>query len=82
MANELKRWIVGRPVSTGRLGESRLSERIALPVFCSDPISSVASPASAPQHTVSLQGVDCVDRIGTDHLITPASPAAGTVCPA
>ena len=42
MVNVLKRWVVGRPVSTGRLGESRLSKRLALPVFCSDPISSVA----------------------------------------
>lgn len=42
MVNVLKRWVVGPPVSSGRLGESRLSKRIALPVFCSDPISSVA----------------------------------------
>ena len=42
MIGGLKRFVVGRPVATGRLGETRLSKRIALPVFCSDPISSVA----------------------------------------
>lgn len=32
MVNVLKRWVVGPPVSTGRLGEAGLSKRIALPV--------------------------------------------------
>ncbi|MFF3609460.1 APC family permease [Streptomyces sp. NPDC002463] len=37
-----KRLLVGRPLDTGRLGETLLPKRIALPVFCSDPLSSVA----------------------------------------
>jgi amino acid transporter len=38
----LKRLLVGRPLRSSRLGETLLSKRIALAVFCSDPISSVA----------------------------------------
>jgi amino acid transporter len=34
--------VLGRPVASSRLGETRLPKRLALPVFCSDPISSVA----------------------------------------
>jgi amino acid transporter len=37
-----KRLIVGRPLSSDRLGEQMLPKRIALPVFASDPLSSVA----------------------------------------
>ncbi|MBV9922324.1 MAG: APC family permease [Pseudonocardia sp.] len=38
----LKRLLVGRPLRSARLGETLLSKRVALAVFCSDPISSVA----------------------------------------
>ncbi|MGZ6791439.1 MAG: APC family permease [Mycobacteriales bacterium] len=38
----LKRLVVGRALASDRLGETLLSKKIALPVFCSDPISSVA----------------------------------------
>jgi amino acid transporter len=38
----VKRLLVGRPLRSSRLGETLLPKRIALPVFCSDPISSVA----------------------------------------
>ncbi|MER7910696.1 APC family permease [Streptomyces sp. NPDC096068] len=37
-----KRLLVGRPLESGRLGETLLPKRVALPVFCSDPLSSVA----------------------------------------
>jgi amino acid transporter len=39
---EFKRFLVGPPVSRAILSETLLPKRIALPVFCSDPISSVA----------------------------------------
>ncbi len=42
MFDVVKRLLVGRPVASSRLGETVLSKRLALPVFCSDPISSVA----------------------------------------
>ncbi len=38
----LKRLLVGRPRHSARLGETLLPKWLALPVFCSDPISSVA----------------------------------------
>ncbi|MCU1587364.1 MAG: hypothetical protein JWN31_857, partial [Frankiales bacterium] len=41
-AELLKRVVIGRAVASNRLGETLLPKKIALPVFCSDPISSVA----------------------------------------
>jgi amino acid transporter len=38
----LKRIVVGRPFRSDRLGETLLSKRLALPIFASDPLSSVA----------------------------------------
>jgi amino acid transporter len=38
----LKRVLVGRPRSTGEMDETLLSKTLALPVFASDPLSSVA----------------------------------------
>jgi amino acid transporter len=38
----LKRLLVGRPLRSDRLGETLLSKRLALPIFASDPLSSVA----------------------------------------
>src|SRR5438128_9599700 len=38
----IARVVVGRPMRTDRLGETLLPKRLALPVFCSDPLSSVA----------------------------------------
>ena len=38
----LKRILVGRPLRTTQLGETLLPKSLALPIFCSDPISSVA----------------------------------------
>jgi hypothetical protein len=37
-----KRLFVGRALRSDRLGETLLPKRLALPVFCSDPLSSVA----------------------------------------
>jgi amino acid transporter len=38
----LKRLLLGRPLRSARLGDTLLPKWLALPVFCSDPISSVA----------------------------------------
>ncbi len=38
----LKRVFIGRALASNRMGETLLPKKIALPVFCSDPISSVA----------------------------------------
>jgi Transcriptional regulatory protein, C terminal len=37
-----KRLLVGRPLRSERLGETLLPKKLALPVFCSDPLSSNA----------------------------------------
>ena len=42
MLDTPKRLVVGRPLRTDRLGDTLLPKRLALPVFCSDPLSSVA----------------------------------------
>jgi len=41
-ASAFARTLVGRPLRSDRLGETLLPKRLALPVFCSDPLSSVA----------------------------------------
>src|SRR6059058_2066 len=41
-ADVLKRILVGRPRATGELEDTLLSKTLALPVFASDPLSSVA----------------------------------------
>ncbi len=41
-AEALKRVLVGRPRATGELEDTLLSKKLALPVFASDPLSSVA----------------------------------------
>ena len=38
----IKRLLVGRPLRSDRLGEKLLPKRLALPIFASDPLSSVA----------------------------------------
>ncbi|NMH99285.1 amino acid permease [Pseudonocardia acidicola] len=42
MVGVLKRLVVGRPLRSAHLGETLLPKWLALPIFCSDPISSVA----------------------------------------
>jgi amino acid transporter len=42
VVSALKRLVVGRPLRSDRLGEQLLSKRLALPIFASDPLSSVA----------------------------------------
>ena len=41
-AGVVSRFVVGEPLRSDRLGETLLPKRLALPVFCSDPLSSVA----------------------------------------
>jgi amino acid transporter len=41
-AGAVSRLLVGEPLRSDRLGETLLPKRLALPVFCSDPLSSVA----------------------------------------
>src|SRR3954447_25507652 len=42
VAAALTRSVLGEPLRSDRLGDTLLPKRLALPVFCSDPLSSVA----------------------------------------
>ena len=53
----LKRVVVGRPLASERLGETLLSKKLALPVFCSDPLSSNAYATEEILRALSLGGV-------------------------
>ncbi len=53
----LKRLLVGRPVRTDRLSRTLLPKRIALPVFASDPMSSVAYAPAEILLTLSIGGL-------------------------
>ncbi len=53
----VKRLIVGRKLASNQLGETLLPKRIALPVFASDALSSVAYAPDEILLTLSLAGV-------------------------
>src|SRR5918994_3726720 len=53
----LKRLLLGRPVRSDRLQHTLLPKRIALPVFASDPMSSVAYAPAEILLTLSLGGL-------------------------
>ncbi|XHM89486.1 APC family permease [Peterkaempfera sp. SMS 1(5)a] len=57
MSIAFKRLIIGRPLSSDRLGEQMLPKRIALPVFASDPLSSVAYATQEILLVLTLGGV-------------------------
>jgi amino acid transporter len=52
-----KRLLVGRPMTDQEFGETLLPKRLALPVFCSDPISSVAYATEEILLVLGLAGV-------------------------
>jgi len=63
----LKRVLVGRPRATGELEDTLLSKKLALPVFASDPLSSVAYATESGM--VVLVAVSALAA----HLILPIS---------
>jgi amino acid transporter len=52
-----KRLLIGRPLRNERLGETRLPKKLALPVFCSDPLSSNAYATEEILLILSLGGL-------------------------
>ena len=64
-----KRLLIGRPRSTGELDDTLLSKTLALPIFSSDPISSVAYATEAAMAV--LVGVS----LSALHLVFPISIA-------
>src|SRR6476620_3258637 len=56
-SDSLKRLLIGRALANQQLGETLLPKRLALPVFCSDPISSVAYATEQIVLVLSLGGL-------------------------
>ncbi len=52
-----KRMLVGRPMDSGALGETLLPKRIALPIFASDALSSVAYATEEILKVLTLGGI-------------------------
>ncbi|MEU2155925.1 APC family permease [Streptomyces sp. NPDC019396] len=57
LTDPLKRILIGRALRSDRLGETLLPKRIALPVFASDPLSSVAYAPGEVLLVLSIAGV-------------------------
>jgi amino acid transporter len=68
-----KRLLVGRPLRSERLGDTLLPKWLALPVFCSDPISSVAYATEQILLTLAVGGA------GALWLSTPVAAAVAIV---
>ncbi|MFD3943353.1 APC family permease [Streptomyces sp. NPDC058579] len=52
-----KNLLLGRPLRTAQMAETELPKRLALPVFCSDPLSSVAYATQEILLVLALGGV-------------------------
>jgi amino acid transporter len=65
----LKRAVIGRPRASGEMGETLLSKKLALPVFASDPLSSVAYATEAALVVLVAASVTAA------HLVLPTSMA-------
>ncbi|MFC0439199.1 APC family permease [Kutzneria buriramensis] len=73
MFDVVKRLLVGRPLRSERLGDTLLPKWLALPVFCSDPISSVAYATEQILLTLAVGGA------GALSLSTPVAAAVAIV---
>src|SRR5512133_2991366 len=69
----LKRVLVGRPRASGEMGDTLLSKTLALPIFASDPLSSVAYATEA------ALAVLVAASLGSAHLVLPVSLAIAAV---
>jgi amino acid transporter len=69
----LKRVVVGRPRATGEMHDTLLSKTLALPIFASDPLSSVAYATEA------ALAVLIAASAGSGHLVLPISIAIAAV---
>ncbi|MEX0667684.1 MAG: DNA-binding protein, partial [Acidimicrobiia bacterium] len=69
----LKRRVIGRPLASQDEGEQLLPKRLALPVFASDPLSSVAYASEEAMLVLALAGA------GALSLLTTVSLAVATL---
>src|SRR3982751_6738683 len=61
MSGALARTFLGHPLRSDRLDETLLPKRLALPVFCSDPLSSVAYATEEILLVLGLGGLALLD---------------------
>jgi amino acid transporter len=71
--DSLKRVVIGKPRGTGELHETLLSKKLALPIFASDPLSSVAYATEA------ALAVLVAASLASAHLVLPISAAIAAV---
>lgn len=69
----LKRRVIGRPLASADEDEQLLPKRLALPVFASDPLSSVAYASEEAMLVLALAGA------GALRILTPVSIAVATL---
>jgi len=69
----LKRRVIGRPLATEDEDSQLLPKRLALPVFASDPLSSVAYASEEAMLVLALAGA------GALRFLTPVSFAVGAL---
>ena len=69
----VKRRVIGRPIPSHEEGHQLLPKRLALPVFASDPLSSVAYASEEAMLVLALAGA------GAFRLLTPISLAVATL---
>src|ERR1700729_3356488 len=62
MVSTVKRLLVGRPVQRNRLGHTLLPKKIALPVFASDALSSVAYATEEILIVLSAGGIALISE--------------------
>src|SRR6266545_244290 len=72
-ASTLKRALIGRPRASGEMNETLLSKKLALPVFASDPLSSVAYATEAALVVLVAASVSAT------RLVFPVSVAIAAV---
>jgi amino acid transporter len=71
--DSLKRALIGRPRAAAEMGETLLSKKLALPIFASDPLSSVAYATEAALVVLVSASISAA------HLVLPISIAIATV---
>src|SRR5436190_10891952 len=69
----VKRLLVGRPRASAEIGETLLSKKLALPIFASDPLSSVAYATEAALVVLVAASATAA------HLVIPVSIAIAAV---
>jgi amino acid transporter len=62
VARTLKRIVVGRPIGSDRAGEQLMPKWMALPILCSDPLSSVAYATDEIILVLAMGGVAWIAR--------------------